>query len=116
MIPCSVPLSPDESIEYGTLSCAVSADILANLWEAVGHLKGQLLTIADATFSDPEQRKAYKDLVKNTLQDWSLNAMQNSVSYPIKTLAILCGDKEESSFPTSPEFSNVKYKYIRSAK
>lgn len=33
-------------------------------------LKGRLLTLVDATFTDPAQRKAQKDLVWQTLQAW----------------------------------------------
>lgn len=33
-------------------------------------LQGQLLTYIDATFSDPEQRKAHKDILKSNLYAW----------------------------------------------
>lgn len=34
-------------------------------------LIGKILTIVDASISDKEQRKAVKDLVKQTMWDWS---------------------------------------------
>lgn len=34
------------------------------------HIIGRLLTVVDATFSDPQQRKAQKDLVKREVRDW----------------------------------------------
>jgi hypothetical protein len=34
------------------------------------NLKGRLLTLADATFTDPEQRKAHKDLIWQALKAW----------------------------------------------
>lgn len=35
-----------------------------------GNLEGKLLTIVDASFADTQQRKAVKDLVRQTLWDW----------------------------------------------
>ena len=35
--------------------------------EIVVRLQGRLLTLVDATFSDPQQRKAFKDLVSNNI-------------------------------------------------
>lgn len=39
-------------------------------YEQVYNLKGRLLTLIDATFTDPEQRKAQKDVVWQTLKAW----------------------------------------------
>ncbi len=36
----------------------------------VNYLVGQLLTYIDATFTDPEQRKAHKDIVKEKVYSW----------------------------------------------
>ncbi len=36
----------------------------------VNQLVGQLLTYIDATFTDPEQRKAHKDIVKEKVHNW----------------------------------------------
>lgn len=38
--------------------------------ENVNNLVGQLLTQADATFSDVDQRKAYKDITTNMVWTW----------------------------------------------
>jgi hypothetical protein len=39
-------------------------------YEELYNLKGRLLTLIDATFTDPEQRKAHKDIVWQTLRAW----------------------------------------------
>lgn len=39
-------------------------------FEEIYNLKGRLLTLVDATFTDPEQRKAQKDMVWQTLRGW----------------------------------------------
>lgn len=39
-------------------------------YEEFYNLKGRVLTIVDATFSDPQQRKAMKDVVSQALHGW----------------------------------------------
>lgn len=39
-------------------------------WTTVSCLKGRLLTLIDATFTDPQQRKAQKDVVWQVLRSW----------------------------------------------
>jgi len=39
-------------------------------YEHINNLVGKLLTLVDATFHDPEQRKAVKDLIINIPWDW----------------------------------------------
>lgn len=40
------------------------------LWlQEARYLQGQLLTLVDATFSDKEQRKAFKDVLSKTFWD-----------------------------------------------
>lgn len=39
-------------------------------FEELYNLKGRLLTLIDATFTDAEQRKAQKDVVWHTLKSW----------------------------------------------
>lgn len=39
-------------------------------YQELYNLKGRLLTLIDATFTDPAQRKAHKDIVWQTLQHW----------------------------------------------
>lgn len=50
----------------GTLGCTACP---IN-YEEVYNLKGRLLTLVDATFQDPQQRKAFKDLVWQSLKGW----------------------------------------------
>lgn len=47
-----------------------SRDFVAIDWRDVKHLTGKLLTLCDATFTDPTQRKAFKDRVKEDLRTW----------------------------------------------
>lgn len=43
-------------------------------YDDIRTLEGRLLTIVDATFGDPLQRKAFKDLVRNAIWfDWAPN-------------------------------------------
>src|SRR5438445_7784606 len=44
------------------------------------HLVGKLLTLTDATFSDPEQRKAFKDVLRQIAYDWHHGMVDNLVS------------------------------------
>lgn len=37
----------------------------------IGNLVGRLLTLVDATFTDLEQRKAFKDMVSQTVYRWN---------------------------------------------
>jgi hypothetical protein len=46
-----------------------SQDIRVN-YEEVGNLMGHLLTLADATFGDTQQRKAQKDMLRATVYGW----------------------------------------------
>jgi hypothetical protein len=39
-------------------------------WTEFDGLMGRMLTIVDASFPDPEQRKAVKGLVRNSIKDW----------------------------------------------
>lgn len=39
-------------------------------WDELNELIGQLLTYVDATYTDLEQRKAHKSIVKNLVRDW----------------------------------------------
>lgn len=38
--------------------------------ENFSELYGKMLTLCDATFTDPTQREAFKDMVKSTLSGW----------------------------------------------
>jgi hypothetical protein len=39
-------------------------------YEFINKLIGRTLTVADAAFSDPEQRKAFKDLLSQSIWQW----------------------------------------------
>lgn len=49
-------------------------------YDELYNLKGRLLTLVDATFQDPEQRKAFKDMVWNTLREWMDNLAQQEAT------------------------------------
>lgn len=44
-------------------------------WVEFDNLVGRLLTLADATFTDPTQRKAYKDLTRQHVKEWVQDIM-----------------------------------------
>jgi hypothetical protein len=46
----------------------------------IGYLQGRLLTLIDATFSDPVQRKAHVDLVKSEFKAW-VTAISEEAQY-----------------------------------
>ena len=39
-------------------------------WTDFDQLTGRLLTLCDATFTDPVQRKAFKDMVRQHIKEW----------------------------------------------
>lgn len=43
-------------------------------WQ-LDNLVGKLLTYIEATYSDPQQRKAHKDIVKQSVYNWFMNAV-----------------------------------------
>ena len=49
-------------------------------YEELSNLKGRLLTLIDATYIDPEQRKAQKDVVWQTLRAW-MDDIQRAAGY-----------------------------------
>lgn len=46
------------------------------------NLKGRLLTLVDATFTDPEQRAAHKTLVWRTLTGWMEDTVMEGYESP----------------------------------
>jgi hypothetical protein len=50
-------------------------------YDRINYLVGKLLTVVDASFSDMEQRKAVKDLIKQIPWDWH-NSMTESLVLP----------------------------------
>lgn len=58
-----------------------------------GWLMGKLLTLADAAFADAEQRKAFKDLIKQTLEEhFRENARGNLICLYNEACNILVGE------------------------
>ena len=51
-------------------------------WNELYNLKGRLLTLVDATFTDPQQRKAHKDIVWQTLRAWMEDIENGWPSHP----------------------------------
>lgn len=68
------------------------------IWKNKERLMGQVLTIIDAAFSDPEQRKAVKDLVKQHFYGAELAP----ISAELTDVAEACGFTlyEEAATPT----------------
>jgi hypothetical protein len=45
-------------------------------WAEFDGLMGRMLTIADASFTDQEQRKAVKDLIRQAIREWVANVAE----------------------------------------
>ena len=45
---------------------------------AIGNLEGQILTFIDASFADPVQRKAIKDLISPAIWRWAMDSDMSS--------------------------------------
>jgi hypothetical protein len=48
-------------------------------YKDVQNLVGKLLTYVDATYSDQEQRKAHKDIVRNAVYEWERTLRERAV-------------------------------------
>lgn len=75
----------------GTTAYPINYDELYNL-------KGRLLTLIDATYTDPEQRKAQKDLVWQALKSWMDDIAHSGqdadlVSHHLKASESSAGDR-----------------------
>jgi hypothetical protein len=55
----------------------------------VSNLEGQILTIIDASFTDQEQRKAVKDLVKQTVWRWQWQFDENEENHNTGTNSLI---------------------------
>jgi hypothetical protein len=66
-------------------------------YEELYTLKGRLLTLIDATFSEPKQCKAQKDLVWQTLKSW-MEGIALGAENDEAGLEGQCGPNPESSF------------------
>jgi hypothetical protein len=58
------------AIQYTNDNGSVGCTAYPINFDEVYNLKGRLLTLIDASTADPEQRKAQKDLVWQTLRSW----------------------------------------------
>lgn len=54
----------------------------------VGNLEGQWLTLIDATFSDPQQRKAMKDIVRKMIWKWDIEILDQMLPQRNNTTAV----------------------------
>lgn len=49
-------------------------------WVEFDNLTGRLLTLCDATFTDPIQRKAFKDMVRQHIKEWANAVMVDAAA------------------------------------
>lgn len=49
-------------------------------WTETDNLLGRILTLADAAFADPQQRKAFKDLTRQHLKGWMADIMVDAAA------------------------------------
>jgi hypothetical protein len=49
-------------------------------WHEFDNLNGRLLTLCDATFTDPRQRKAFKDMVRQHVKEWVTSCIVNAAA------------------------------------
>lgn len=68
--------------------CVIYSEIEAR----VQWLVGNLLTMIDATITDPIQRKAFKDLVKNKVRDWQYEQVNAVIENVLNLMAKQLGD------------------------
>lgn len=67
--------NPDNNVNYVAPE-ELQKWIRTDLTAYVGNLEGQWLTIVDATFSDPQQRKAMKDIVRKMIWYWDVDIIR----------------------------------------
>lgn len=73
-VPITLPLGRRrERIRYVSDDERTGENCVPINWEELYNLKGRLLTLCDATFSDQQQRKAFKDVLWQTLQRWMID-------------------------------------------
>ncbi len=84
------------------------------------NLIGKLLTLIDATVSDPEQRKAQKDLVKQTIYQANRNYFDMCILGSHNFMAKELGEDLMGKEPQNDCFYNndipLKYEYSRKKK
>lgn len=89
-------------------------------------LEGQVLTLIDASISDPEQRKAFKDVMRGILTNCYYSRFYKLNTTITRQIARVVGDVEnyevndECCTPDMPSFyldsSKLDYEYFRKEK
>lgn len=75
---------------------------------------GKLLTLADASFTDPQQRKAFKDITKEMIHNFHFNTLDNVQKQVLNNIGIVIGDDPPlNAEPLSPLPLKVIFKYTR---
>jgi len=70
-------------------------ETLRNSTDEIGrNLEGKLLTLIDASFSDPQQRKAFKDVVKELVTKSYHQPIYDMFDSLSNQIAIIVGDKK----------------------
>lgn len=111
----------DVSVSKTTISHLIVRALNESVEEIGKHLEGKLLTFADATFSDPEQRKAFKDVLRGILLDCYYTRQYRATSDLYDSISgVLEGEQGHSHIsgnccPTSVyiDKSKLDFKYIR---
>lgn len=57
------------------------------------YLAGRLLTLSDASFSDPQQRKAFKDLISQEIDAVFRERTRDTITYYFNEMSKLNGDE-----------------------
>lgn len=77
--------------------------------DTVTRLEGRLLTLVDAIFTDPEQRKAVKDNVRGMIEEARNEVVQNAAQVCADIYHKLEKDTEVSGTEDSPPWFAKKY-------
>ena len=72
------------------------------LSEENSYLKGKLLTLADATFSDPIQRKAFKDLLSQEIENHFHDPVRHAIVIAFRDVAVLVGEELFKNYGADP--------------
>lgn len=63
----------------------------------IGSLEGKMLTLVEASISDPEQRKSLKDIVRQTIWNWAIeHNIIDLYDWEVSNLAFPSGNAEPS--------------------
>jgi len=79
--------------------------------DSIKKMTGEILTLVDASFSDPEQRKAFKDCIKNRIKSFHQDNLNRDIYEVFCLLAPVVGDEPtKHGFPPSWKGDDLKYK------